>query len=139
MVMLARALAQDTGIILMDEPTAHLDFKNELLFLETVERLVKKRGVTVLMATHGPNQAFHLANAGVSTKVALMDEGVICKQGSPRTVLTEEALRAVFGIEAFLLERGADDKSNGRLVRQIVPQRTVRSVEFLEKGTDEYE
>jgi iron complex transport system ATP-binding protein len=125
MVLLARALAQDTPLILMDEPTAHLDFKNELLFLETIERLVAELGVGILMATHALNQAFHLANAGVPTRVALMHEGRILRAGPPRQVLDEDALREVFGIEAILLEREADERSHGRAVRQLVPQRTM--------------
>ncbi len=126
MVLLARALAQDAPLILMDEPTAHLDFKNELLFLETIERLITARGVTVLMATHAPNQAFHLAEAGVSTRVAVMNRGRIWQEGPPRTVLTEEMLRAVYGIEAHLLE--CDPPPGGtRPIRQIVPRRTLRA------------
>lgn len=134
MVMLARALAQDTKIIIMDEPTAHLDFKNELFFLETIERLVTSLNVTVLMATHAPNQAFHLANAGVPTSIALMHAGRITMVGSPKHVLTEQTLHDVFGIEAFLLEREADEASNGRLVRQIVAQRTVQSNEVSKEA-----
>jgi iron complex transport system ATP-binding protein len=125
MVLLARALAQRTPLIVMDEPTAHLDFKNELLFLETVEHLVKERGVGILMATHSPNQAFHLANAGVPTRVALMHEGIILRDGPPRLILDETTLREVFGVEALLLKREADERSGGRAVCQIVPQRTI--------------
>jgi iron complex transport system ATP-binding protein len=131
MVLLARALAQDAPLILMDEPTAHLDFKNELLFLETIESLITKRGVTVLMATHAPNQAFHLAQAGVSTRVAVMNGGSIWKEGPPREVLSEHMLRTVFGIEAHLLE--CDPPPGGtRPIRQIVPRRTLRSEESAE-------
>ncbi len=124
MTLLARALVQDAPLVLMDEPTAHLDFRNELVFLETVERLVLQRGVTVLMATHAPNQAFHLAASGVSTRVAVMDGGRVACEGSPREVLTEEVLARVFGIEARLME--AEPKAAGeRLLRQIVPVRTI--------------
>jgi iron complex transport system ATP-binding protein len=126
MVLLARALAQGTPLILMDEPTAHLDFKNEMVFLETVERLVKNRGVSILMATHALNQAFHLACAGVPTRVALLHEGKVTHEGPPRQVLSEQTLSEVFGIDALLLEREADERSYGRLVRQLVPQRTLR-------------
>jgi len=52
LVMIARALAQESKIIIMDEPTAHLDFKNELILLETVVDLVKESNITVIMATH---------------------------------------------------------------------------------------
>ncbi len=126
MVMLARALAQDAPMVLMDEPTAHLDFKNELVFLETVERLVVKDGVTVLMATHAPNQVFHLANAGVSTRVAVMQNGSIVSCGAPREVLTEDLLASVFGVRARLLEC-CDHPGVERPIRQIVPLKTIRN------------
>lgn len=117
MVLLARALVQETPLILMDEPTAHLDFKNELLFLETIEQLILSRKVAVLMATHTLNQAFHLDAAGVPTQVVLMHQGVIHHEGAPHEVLTQETLRNVFGIEAHVLE-------------QIVPYRTLSSEEM---------
>lgn len=123
MVMLARALVQDTPIILMDEPTAHLDFRNELLFLETIEWLVRVRQVTVLMATHAPNQAFHLSQAGVPVDVALMSRGLIAQVGSPEAVLTQDALRDVFGVRACILEGWAEEE--GHAVCQIAPLRTI--------------
>ncbi len=124
MTLLARALVQDAPLVLMDEPTAHLDFRNELVFLETVERLVLERGTTVLMATHAPNQAFHLAAAGVSTRVAVMDGGRVVAEGAPRQVLSEQLLADVFGISARLVE--APGRTSGeRMLRQIVPVRTI--------------
>ena len=122
MVMLARALVQDAPLMVMDEPTAHLDFRNELLFLETLEGLVRERGVTVLMATHAPNQAFHLEAADVPTRVALMGGGRVESSGRPHEVLTEQALLQVFGVEGRLVEL---DLANGEsVVRQVVPLRT---------------
>ena len=123
MVMLARALVQDTPLIVMDEPTAHLDFHNELLFLEMVERLVLEQGVSVLMATHSPNQAFHLARSGVPTRVALMHEGRILRAGAPRKVLDTDALAEVFGVQGLIAE--LDLPESERLVRQVVALHTL--------------
>ena len=58
LVLLARALCQQTPLVLMDEPTAHLDYRNELRFLETICELSKTDGISVLIATHAPDQAF---------------------------------------------------------------------------------
>lgn len=135
MTLLARALVQDAPLVLMDEPTAHLDFRNELVFLETVERLVLERGVTVLMATHAPNQAFHLAAAGVSTRVAVMDGGRVVAEGAPRQVLTEEMLASVFGIEARLVEASGRDEGE-RTLRQIVPVRSMAPTGTMGKTRD---
>ncbi len=132
MALLARALVQDTPLIVLDEPTAHLDFKNELVFLETVERLVSAHGVTVLMATHAPNQAFHLAAAGLDVRVALMSCGRVACVGVPDEVLTPSALWRYFGVRAALAHVSwVDDSSpgyfadgQGTVMRQVVPLST---------------
>lgn len=124
MVMLARALAQRTPIVLMDEPTAHLDFRNELVFLETVERLVRDEGVTVLMATHAPDQAFHLKAAGVPVDVALMAGGHMVRMGDPDEVLDDAALRDVFGIEGFVTEVITPDCS---ALSRVIPLRSLNA------------
>ncbi|SHJ54707.1 ABC transporter ATP-binding protein [Parasporobacterium paucivorans] len=117
MVALARALAQKTPIILMDEPTAHLDFFNEMLFLEKTVGLVNTGNRTILMATHSPNQAFYLENQGVKVRVALMHEGAIFSVGSPDEVLTEENLAKVYGVKVRILR----DENR----KQIVPVGTI--------------
>lgn len=99
LVALARALAQDTPVIVMDEPTAHLDYRNELIFLETVAEMVGRRGISVLVATHSPDQAFYLADKGLAVQVAMMFGGTISAVGSPGQVLTEENIRSTYGVE----------------------------------------
>ena len=121
MVMLARALVQDTPFMVMDEPTAHLDFKNELIFEETVVELVKERNIGVILATHSPNQAFYFENAGVKTQVALMDAGSIRRFGAPRDVLTEQTLGELYAMDVRIAEI---DLGDGSVCRQIVPVRT---------------
>lgn len=129
MVMLARALVQQTPLVLMDEPTAHLDFRNELVFLERVEELVRDRGVAVLMATHAPNQAFHLERAGVDVRVALMAGGRVVRQGAPGDALRPRDVERVFGVRAAVLEGAVAGGAGARVqVRQAVPLSTVREV-----------
>lgn len=123
MVMLARSLAQRTPLIVMDEPTAHLDFRNELLFCETVARLVKEGAVGVLMATHSPNQAFYFEDEGVAVTVALMGEGRIVARGNPKETLTAERIADLYGIKACVASHMLSD---GREVRRIVPLETQR-------------
>ncbi|MBQ6585377.1 MAG: ABC transporter ATP-binding protein [Coriobacteriales bacterium] len=117
MVMLARALAQRTPFIFMDEPTAHLDFKNELFFMETVVRLVREQGVGVLMATHSPNQAFFFEGNGVPVLCALMDGGRVHLHGTPSQVLTPDNLSNYYGVRAQVV--GAD-VGQGRHLDQIL-------------------
>ena len=116
MVLLARALAQQAPFVLMDEPTAHLDFKNELFFMETVVRLVREQGVGVLIATHSPNQAFYFEGKGVPTVCALMDAGRVRFVGAPSEVLTPENLRDLYGIRAQVIGVDAGD---GGIMKQL--------------------
>ena len=99
LVALARALVQDTPVIVMDEPTAHLDYRNELIFLDTVAEMVSERGVSVLIATHSPDQAFYLADKGVAVQAAMMFGGTIAVVGTPAQVLTEENILSTYGVE----------------------------------------
>ena len=121
LVLLARALVQAASVIILDEPTAHLDFRNELLFLETLATLVQEEKIGVLMATHSPNQGFYFENRGVPVRVAAMERGGMDQVGAPESVLTEETMRALYQIEAKRLEY--TDTSGVR--RQILPLRTI--------------
>lgn len=109
MLMLARALAQETDIIVMDEPTAHLDCYNELLFLENIKELVKSLGKTIIMAGHSPNQALYMEKARVPVNVALMKDAAIYIKGSPHNVLTPLNIREVYNINAEILKNGDDN------------------------------
>lgn len=121
LTLLARALVQQTPLILMDEPTAHLDFRNELIFLQTVVRLMREKKTAVLLATHSPNQPFYFANQGVRVEVAAMRQGALFAVGAPKEVLTEENIRKIYGIEALRLSH--EDEVHGELM-QIVPVQT---------------
>ena len=93
LALIARALAQEPQVLLLDEPTSHLDFGNQLLVLETIWRLARERGLAVLMATHVPDHALLIA-----TVVALMKNGQFLAQGRPEEVLSEANLSALYGI-----------------------------------------
>lgn len=104
LVLLARALCQEAKVILMDEPAAYLDFRNELLFLERVVSLVKDRGVTVVMVTHAPNHGFYLESNSLNVNAVLMSEGEIVMSGKPSEVITEASIAQVFGVEGRITE-----------------------------------
>ncbi len=122
LVMLARALAQNTPTIIMDEPTAHLDFKNELVFLQTIVKLVKKKNASVLLATHSPNQPFYFESKGLNVKVAAMRDGEICYIGRPSEILTEKNIEEIYSIKSKRLSYS--DEKIGNLY-QIVPVQTA--------------
>jgi iron complex transport system ATP-binding protein len=110
LVMIARALTQKSALLLMDEPTAHLDFCHELNILEIITDLVKNKGLSVIMATHFLNQAYYLENAGVNTKVALMNKGRFQKTGTPSEILTPENLKGAFNIITEVAGGGPDKR-----------------------------
>lgn len=103
LVMIARALAQQTPVMVMDEPTAHLDFRHELIVLETIIQLIRETGLSILMATHFPNHAFYFANNDIPTTVALMNNRRFVGVGSPDSVLSEKNMRETFDVETRMI------------------------------------
>jgi iron complex transport system ATP-binding protein len=91
--LVARALAQEARIVVMDEPTANLDFGNQVRVLERVLALARE-GMSVLLSTHDPDHAFLCGD-----RVALMRGGALLGLGAPDSVLTEEALHRLYGVE----------------------------------------
>ena len=85
-------------MMMLDEPTAHLDFGNQLLFLKLVKRL-SKRGVGFVMTSHFPDHAFAVAD-----KVAIMQNGTFLYQGPPDETLTKENMERLYNIPVRLLE-----------------------------------
>ena len=111
LVMLARALGQRTKIIIMDEPTCHLDFANEVRFLETLVQLCGDAELSILMATHTPNHAYYFETHGLAVRVSLMYEQKLAQTGAPTEVLTEETIEKVYGIKAKIITyKDADGK-----------------------------
>jgi iron complex transport system ATP-binding protein len=95
---IAMTLAQDTDLMLLDEPTTYLDLAHQVEVLELVCRLNRERTRTVAMVLHDLNLA-----ARYSDLVVVMHEGRIVAQGSPPEVFTTEMLSDVFGLEAEIL------------------------------------
>ena len=93
LVLLARVLTQQPEILLLDEPTSHLDIGNQVRLLRLINNLAKT-GLSIIMSSHFPDHAFIS-----SQKVALMKEGKLVGLGSPDTTINEENLRNVYGID----------------------------------------
>ena len=94
-VMLARALAQETPYLLLDEPTSNLDVRHQLDILETISQLVRNKGLGVLVIIHDLN----LAARYCDSIVMLHQGGVFCA-GKPETVITAQTMADVYGVEA---------------------------------------
>lgn len=99
LVLTARALAQQAPILLLDEPTAHLDLRNQLLVLERICEAARTRGLTVLMTLHDPNLALMFAD-----RVLLLHGGGIVADGRPDAVITREVLAEICDIAADVVD-----------------------------------
>ncbi len=95
---IAMTLAQNTPILLLDEPTTFLDIGFQLEVMELIERLNRERQMTILLVLHDLNQA-----ARYSRRMIVLRDGVIYADGPPREALTEELLAEVFNIRAGIM------------------------------------
>jgi iron complex transport system ATP-binding protein len=98
LAMIARALAQGARALVLDEPTASLDFGNQVRVLREIRRLAAE-GYAVVFSTHDPGQAFLAAS-----RVMLLAHGGALRQGTPAEVITGDNLRAVYGVEVRVAE-----------------------------------
>lgn len=95
---IAMALAQQTDILFLDEPTTFLDMGHQLEVLKLLKKLNEEEGRTIVMVVHDLNHATRYAGHMVAIK-----QGKVVSAGSPEEVMTQEVLRAVFGIEADII------------------------------------
>lgn len=93
LVLIARALAQDARMMIMDEPTANLDFGNQVRVLQRIRALADE-GIGVLLSTHDPDHAFLCAD-----RVAMLHQGQLAACGVPGVEITAQRLRQIYGVE----------------------------------------
>ena len=97
LALIARALAQQPRVLVLDEPTANLDFGNQVRVLAEIQRLAAQ-GLAIVFATHHPEQAFACAD-----RVAVLHNGKLERQGTPDEVITPETMRLVYGVEVDIV------------------------------------
>lgn len=117
LVLIARGLAQKCRILLMDEPTAHLDLSNQHRVLEIINQL-SRQGLSFIISSHAPNDALAYAD-----NVLLLNGGWVTEYGPPKETLTEPMLSAVYGIKTeviFNWENGIP------IPRAVVPRRPLK-------------
>ena len=108
-VWIAMALAQNTKLLFLDEPTTYLDIKYQLDILHLVRRLNREFGITIMMVLHDINQAIHYSDE----IIAMKDGGIIAK-GTPAEIITAKTIQAVYGIRLEVAEHKA-----GRFVMTV--------------------
>lgn len=95
---IAMALAQDTKILFLDEPTTYLDMSHQIEILTLIRRLQQQRGLTVAMVLHDVNLASRFCD-----QVIAMKEHKVFSQGSPKEIMTVDNIRAVFDLDATII------------------------------------
>jgi iron complex transport system ATP-binding protein len=119
LVMIARALAQEPRVLLLDEPTTYLDLRNQVRVLETIGRLAHAQDLTVLMTIHDPNEALAYADGAVLLRKLAALEGIdpagagvertppatsMIAAGTPAAVLTPANVAEAYGVAVDVIE-----------------------------------
>lgn len=99
-VMLARGLAQEPEILLLDEPTANLDIRHQMDVIRTLKRLSVQKRIVVIMISHDLNLA-----AKYSDNIIMMAEGTVYAVGRPADVINSESIKAVYDVDAEVIIR----------------------------------
>ncbi|MBN8524767.1 MAG: ABC transporter ATP-binding protein [Planctomycetes bacterium] len=111
LVLIARALAQQARLVILDEPASHLDLGNQVRLLARLRELART-GIGILMTTHNPQHAFLWAD-----RVALLAGGAGCQVGPPDEMLSRERLSVAYGVDLMVVEANA----HGERVRTCIP------------------
>ena len=114
-VLIARALAQEADILLLDEPTSNLDIRHQLEVMEILKDVVRKNGISAVMAIHDLNLASRYTD-----RILMMSGGRIFAAGDPASVLTVENIKCAYGVEVLV-------KSDGERP-YIIPIRPINQV-----------
>jgi len=105
-VVVARAIAQETGIILLDEPISHLDIHHQIEIMNQLKQLNKNKNITIIMVLHDLNIA-----AAYGDHMILMHDGGVYKDGTPEEVLTEDIIKKVYGLEVYITKNPKTGKT----------------------------
>jgi iron complex transport system ATP-binding protein len=125
MVLIARALAQQADYLIMDEPTAALDYSNQIKILNMIRKLANE-GYGILMTTHLPDHAFLACS-----KAVLMRDGTVLDFGSPERVVTSENLTKLYHVPVCVTETVLKDTEGETIQKVCVP--------ILKKGEERNE
>lgn len=128
MILIARALAADPKVLILDEPESNLDFKNQLVVLDAMSNLAA-HGMTCIFNTHYPAHALQRAQ-----KSLILSKGGDYVFGDTLSVVTEENIRKAFGVDAII----GEVETPGNLLKNVVPVQILPNEEkFTERNRDQ--
>jgi iron complex transport system ATP-binding protein len=104
-VLVAMALAQEPELLLMDEPTLHLDLAHQVALLSAIRRLQAQRGLTVVAVLHDLNLA-----AAFAPRIVVLHHGAVAADGPPQEVLTPQLVQEVFGVAVLEARTGTGNR-----------------------------
>lgn len=96
-VMIARALAQEARVMLLDEPTSNLDIKHQIEVMDLLKGLVRERGISACAVVHDLDLSMKYCD-----KVVLMEKGKVFASGDTKSVITPENIRSVYGVDVVI-------------------------------------
>ncbi|MBM4283945.1 MAG: ABC transporter ATP-binding protein [Deltaproteobacteria bacterium] len=102
LALIGRCLAQEPEILLLDEPTSHLDLRNQVMVLKLLKNLATTQKLTVLLTLHDPNLALLFAD-----RVVLLEAGRVLAQGLPEDVVNPENIKKLYGLDMEMISQGA--------------------------------
>lgn len=109
LVLIARALAQNTPVMILDEPTSHLDFRNQTLIFSILRHLVREQGLLVITAVHDPNLALHFCD-----EVMILHQGRLLMSGPPEEIINRDTISRVYSVKV------EEIRQEGR-IRGVIP------------------
>ncbi|MDO5853230.1 MAG: ABC transporter ATP-binding protein [Thermoplasmata archaeon] len=120
-VAIARGLAQTPRVLILDEPTSNLDVRHQVQVTELLHDLAVRNGMTVLMISHDLN-----TSAKYADKVVMMAlPGIVYRVGTPQEVITEEAVRFVYGVDCRVID---DDGRPHVILKGALPDDVIREM-----------
>ena len=102
-VLIARALAQQTPIVIMDEPTNNLDIRNQIHTMQLLEQIIRDKGIIALVTLHDINLAAMFAH-----RVLMLKNGHILSSGFTNDVINESSLKALYGVDTKVMNHGGE-------------------------------
>lgn len=106
MVLIARALCINPKMLILDEPESNLDFKNQLMVLNTIEKLAREEGISSIMNTHYPSHALQISN-----KSLLLNSSGENLFGLTKSVINEQTLKSIFKVDVKIIENTIENRT----------------------------